>query len=249
MAAHDQTAAATFVQRILCAKDRAQAQQALGEATFALGFDGYCLGTSAPIGDNWALAPLLTNWPPADLAEYAARRFYEIDPTLPHLRRFHTPYFWDARRPPSPQVAPFFDFLRRTPVRSGVVVPIGMKSERLWVLSASRSDFEAFDPAALDLLPLYGHAAKSTLVDDRSSDTQPHPLSAQQLAFLRLAAEGKSSTDIAAITGYSRRAVDYHFTEILRKLNVSTRAQAVMDLPLLDPDIRSRMAPIGKPDI
>lgn len=240
MGTHDRAAAATFVQRLLGAKDRTEADRALAEATFALGFDGYCLGTSALIGDNWALSPLLTNWPTAELAEYAARGFCEIDPTLPHLRRFQTPYFWDGRRPPSSNVAPFFEFLLRTTVRSGVVVPIGMKDERLWVLSASRSDFEAFDPAALDLLPLYGHAAKSTLSDARPLVQGQRPLSAQQLAFLRLAADGKSSSDIATITGYSRRAVDYHFTEILRKLNVSTRAQAVMDLPLLDHPTRSQ---------
>jgi LuxR family quorum-sensing transcriptional regulator LasR len=223
-----------FVQRILNSADLVEAGEVMTEAVAAIGFHGYCVGSSLPIGDNWALSPLLTNWPAADLEEYAAKQYYEIDPTLAYLRRYHTPFYWDARRPPTPESAPFCEFLLRTPIRSGVVVPLGISSGRLWVISASRSDFEEFALEALDLLPLYGHAAKCAFGhQDKHANVPTRQLSQRQLEFLSLAAEGKSSADIATITGHSRRTVDYHFAEIRRKLNVATRAQAIMDLPLL----------------
>lgn len=51
-------------------------------------------------------------------------------------------------------------------------------------------------------------------------------LSAQQLDLLTWAAAGKSNTDIATITGLSRRGVEYHMEQILKKLGVASKAQA-----------------------
>lgn len=85
------------------------------------------------------------------------------------------------------------------------------------------------DQAAILLLELYGRALKSALepTGPGPSPTARGPLSGTQLAYLRWAAEGKSSADIAIITGATRRTVDYHFAEILRKLGVASRTQAV----------------------
>jgi DNA-binding CsgD family transcriptional regulator len=170
------------------------------------------------------------------MVEYARRGFQRVDPTIRHLRRYHTPYIWDARVPPSADTVPFFKFLMTTSVCCGVVVPLGLSGERLWVLSVSRSQFAPFIADVLRVLPVYGHAAKAIY----ESVDAPHaaaaeaadlPLSEQQLRFLRWAAEGKSSTDIATITGQPRRTIEYHFSEILRKLQVATRAQAIAQLP------------------
>lgn len=67
---------------------------------------------------------------------------------------------------------------------------------------------------------------------NRCADTAPERLadtnlSARQLEILNWAAQGKSNGDIAVILGQSKRAVDYHMSEILRKLKVSSRSQAI----------------------
>jgi DNA-binding CsgD family transcriptional regulator len=79
------------------------------------------------------------------------------------------------------------------------------------------------------VLDLHVQALKAVLAAAAAPAAAPVrvPLSGTQVTFLRWAAEGKSSSDIASITGTSRRTVDYHFAEILRKLEVSTGAQAV----------------------
>jgi DNA-binding CsgD family transcriptional regulator len=218
-------------------RDRGAATLAFQDAVGTLGFDGFCLGSSAPQNDNWVLAPVLTNWPEPAMLEYARRGFQQIDPTLKHLRRYHTPFVWDARTPTSAESKPLFDFLLTTSVKSGIVVPLGLGNDRLWVLSASRSTFEPFDPDVTRLLTLYGHAAKAIFegLDEHHSlgAANTPALTSQQLQILRWAAEGKSSGDIAVIAGFSKRTVEYHFSEILRKLNVATRAQAIAQLPLL----------------
>ena len=52
-------------------------------------------------------------------------------------------------------------------------------------------------------------------------------LKARQIECLKWVAEGKSSTDIAAIIGKSPRTVDHHLENACRALNVRTRTQAV----------------------
>jgi PAS domain S-box-containing protein len=65
----------------------------------------------------------------------------------------------------------------------------------------------------------------------QKGDESPHSpllakLTAQQLDLLTWAAAGKSNTDIATITGLSRRGVEYHMEQILKKLGVASKAQA-----------------------
>ncbi|MCM2458644.1 EAL domain-containing protein [Rhizobium sp. CG4] len=65
----------------------------------------------------------------------------------------------------------------------------------------------------------------------QKGDESPHSpllakLTAQQLDLLTWAAAGKSNADIATITGLSRRGVEYHMEQILKKLGVASKVQA-----------------------
>lgn len=51
-------------------------------------------------------------------------------------------------------------------------------------------------------------------------------LSSRQMEILGWIAQGKSNADIAIIVGSAKRTVDYHVSEILRKLEVASKAQA-----------------------
>jgi DNA-binding CsgD family transcriptional regulator len=52
-------------------------------------------------------------------------------------------------------------------------------------------------------------------------------LSPRQIECLRLAAEGKTSSEIAAALGISSRTVDQYVGEACERLNVRNRIQAV----------------------
>ncbi|EGJ19540.1 Response regulator receiver protein [Cereibacter sphaeroides WS8N] len=52
-------------------------------------------------------------------------------------------------------------------------------------------------------------------------------LSPRQIEILDWIAHGKSNSEIALILGLSRRNVTYHVSEILKKLDVTSRTQAV----------------------
>lgn len=164
-----------------------------------MGLDGFCLGASEPT--------------------LGARRF--------------TPVVWRGSLPFQESAAGrFANFLDAARGTGWLLVPLGQSDARNWVLAVSRPADRAADSAAISLLELYGHALKAVLVPATAiaaavPELAHLPLSGTQLNFLRWAAEGKSSADIAAISGATRRTVDYHFAEILRKLGVASRVQAV----------------------
>lgn len=56
--------------------------------------------------------------------------------------------------------------------------------------------------------------------------TRLNLLSERQSMILHWISIGKSNAEISIITGIKQRTVDYHVTEILNKLNVSSRLQA-----------------------
>jgi len=53
-------------------------------------------------------------------------------------------------------------------------------------------------------------------------------LNDREVESLTLSARGKTSTEIAAILGLSKRTVDFHIENACRKLNVATRIQAAV---------------------
>jgi DNA-binding CsgD family transcriptional regulator len=171
-----------------------------------MGLDGFCLGASEPT--------------------VGARRF--------------TPVVWRGSLPFQESAAGrFANFLDAARSTGWLLVPLGQSDARNWVLAVSRPGDRSADTVAISLLELYGHALKAILVPATAiAATAPDfahlPLSGTQLNFLRWAAEGKSSADIAAISGATRRTVDYHFAEILRKLGVASRVQAVAWLAQAD---------------
>lgn len=60
------------------------------------------------------------------------------------------------------------------------------------------------------------------------SNSTPSPsLSPRQLDCLRLAAQGKSSPEIAVLLGISRRTVDQRIAEACERLDVRNRTEAV----------------------
>ena len=56
----------------------------------------------------------------------------------------------------------------------------------------------------------------------------PPALTRREIEVLTWAARGKSSTDIATFLGLSDRTVNFHIENVLRKLGVATRVQAVV---------------------
>jgi two-component system NarL family response regulator len=63
--------------------------------------------------------------------------------------------------------------------------------------------------------------------DEVPAETQDERLSARQLQVLTLVAEGKTYKEVGAMLHISERTVKYHMGEIVERLQLENRAQAV----------------------
>lgn len=197
---HMHANAATRLSSILLSDSVDTACARLLEALQDMGLDGFCLGASSP----------------------------EHTPGGRH----YFPVVWRGRMTFRPVPGPLGQFLEAARGTGWLMIPLGQSETRNWVLAVNRDESVPARTDAIPMLELFGHALKAIVVPARvlpaaAEGGRPAVLSTIQLNYLRWAAEGKSSADIAVITGASRRAIEYHFTEILRKLSVSSRAQAV----------------------
>lgn len=61
-------------------------------------------------------------------------------------------------------------------------------------------------------------------------ETQQRPFTEKELQVIRMLLDGKSNSQIALEIGVSARAVEHHLTHIYEKLEVSSRAEAIVKL-------------------
>ncbi|GAB4447925.1 MAG: hypothetical protein OHK0041_07960 [Anaerolineales bacterium] len=61
-------------------------------------------------------------------------------------------------------------------------------------------------------------------------ETQQRPFTEKELQVIQMLLDGKSNNQIALEIGVSTRAVEHHLTHIYEKLEVSSRAEAIVKL-------------------
>jgi DNA-binding CsgD family transcriptional regulator len=71
------------------------------------------------------------------------------------------------------------------------------------------------------------HVALLTVLTNEKARNMPKPLSPREIEVLKWIAAGKSDWDIGILLGISERTVSFHVANVVKKLNVATRAHAV----------------------
>lgn len=228
---------AEAVEKIHLASDAPLLRSALAESFALLGYDYFVMGIEARSRDELGNEPTLTTLPDHVMEHYIAENFAECSPTLAYTWSGDEPYQWSGGTYRTFYGSAFerryVEYYRSIPVLSGISIPLSRASGRVSAITVTaRTDIEhAPDTprriAALAKVAMMKAALLGISRDGRHAALLDADLSCRQLEILQWAARGKSNTDIAVITGQSKRAVDYHVSEILRKLKVSSRAQAV----------------------
>ncbi len=90
------------------------------------------------------------------------------------------------------------------------------------IRAVARGEAAIDSKAAMAVLSQLRHATQS------QSELEPEPLSSQQLVILRLVAQGLSSREIATQLYLSENTVKGYVQEILHRLGVKNRTEAVM---------------------
>ncbi len=228
---------AEAVESIHLASDAALLRSAMAESFSLLGYDYFVMGIEARSRDELGNAPTLTNLPDHVMKHYVAESLAECSPTLAYTWTSDEPYQWSGGNYRTFYGCVFerryTDYYRSIPVLSGIAMALSRASGRVSAIAVSSSADIEHAPdaprriAAIAKVAMMKAALLGISRDDSQAALLDADLSSRQVEILQWAARGKSNTDIAVITGQSKRAVDYHVSEILRKLKVSSRAQAV----------------------
>lgn len=205
-----------------------------------LGFDSFRYGRFDEDAPRRSSSSLFWATEPREWHEVYARNAYvEIDPRVTDTRGRAAPMLWDsARLRAEPRMQRFVRDAARFGIRSGVAVSFrDVHHER--VVVAFNSQVSPVDSAReTRIARRLGHVMllatsfhdlfmADATVSGSSAELRGEPLTARELQCLQMAAHGLTSNDIGVKLQISERTVNFHFHNIMAKLCVLNRSEAV----------------------
>lgn len=211
--------------------------QIAGTLSRAVGQYGYTsLGINAlppPAEDAGPL--ILTESAPNGFREhYIEERFYLVDHIAAHARTTYEAFrFRDAPFPSGDAAGHqrFLQALETYGVSRGLVVPIGRPENVpacMWLAGAA-PDLHDDAKRAIQVVALFAASKAYALRRSSSDGPSTRPLTARERDVLQWISAGKTSWEIASISGRSERAINKILADAMLKLNAVTRTQAVVN--------------------
>lgn len=222
------------IRKIIEADSRENAGEAIETAFRDAGFDRVCIAIDKRDRTEFMEAPDINTFGDDFRSDYMESRMVTCDVVAIKATQMHQPFWYDVtEKSDLPGASRFFGFLASHEIAGGLIVPL--KSTRgltsgVALSAAGLSGKNRNITAAGSALAHVAMIKLELIHAGTLSAENVHELvalTAQQHDLLKWAAEGKSNTDIATITGLSRRGVDYHMGQIFKKLGVNSKAQAV----------------------
>jgi LuxR family quorum sensing-dependent transcriptional regulator len=219
------------IQEIKLATKPDELMSLLAKVGTQFGFNKACAIASIPNNsedfERYCYAEL---WPNGWYERYLEQSHFGVDPVIKQLRVSKQPFAWhelkaerDRHASNVMNEATEFDLL------SGFNVPVHSIKGPLATVTFAGDRFELAweDRPALMLIAIYAHDRIRELMGVRPlHPNQQRPLTPREIEVLKWTAEGKTSQDIADILSVSLPTVQSHITNLCRKLDVVTRAQA-----------------------
>jgi DNA-binding CsgD family transcriptional regulator len=97
----------------------------------------------------------------------------------------------------------------------------------MFCFSSPSMKYDRRTVAMLELLTPHLHLAFANFFDNELSKINNAVLSPREKEVLNWLKQGKSSWDISVILGISKRTVDFHVNNVIKKLGATNRPQAV----------------------
>lgn len=215
-----------------------------------MGFNSALLAIIPQPGMRLEEAYLRSNYAPEWRRHYDSMNLARIDPTVAHCIAHSTSLVWSPEIFRTRGQQELYEEACSFGLRSGVTLPIhGPKGELgiLCFVNDARPG-QSFQREVADCLPdlsllrdIVFEAAMAFAKSPRSSEPPPS-LTERERECLLWSAAGKSTWEISKILHRSESVVNYHFANIRRKFDVTTRREAIvkaMRLGMLEPGTKS----------
>lgn len=164
---------------------------------------------------------------------YDGRKLAHIDPTIQHCLRHSTPLVWGSEIFTGKQQQAFYRQACSFGLHSGITLPFHGVNGELGILCVNhvKQSREMADRGKLSELSLmrdYVFESFRKLSSQEICETEIPAITPRELECLKWCAEGKSSWDIAHILKCSEAVVNFHFGNLRRKFNTTSRRQVVV---------------------
>jgi DNA-binding CsgD family transcriptional regulator len=178
---------------------------------------------------------MVLNYPRPWVEAYSNLKLHRIDPVFRCADRTRLPFFWDApefRTCISDEQLRMLALARSFGLEHGYTVPIHGPDHALRTPSSCSviPDSRVLDEShyfAVQLIAYYAFDRAARLSRSQS-DVEPSALSSRERECLELAAQGKDDWTIGQLLNLSKNTVHRHLDNVLHRMGVSTRVQAVV---------------------
>lgn len=219
---------------LMRASTRAELHETLQSTVTSLGFDSFNLSCGKSDKREFMMDPTISSWDEDDIRRYEQDRWAERDPLLNYAAGDGPVRSWKITDWLNTCDEEYVRYLMEVGLKGGVTAPLTTNPGSLAAMTVLSADKDAFDDQIVRALPLLGNIALMRIdalgvakCDAALPRSSIKTLSDHQMVILHWAAQGKSNGDIAEIIGQKKRTVDYHMKEIIKKLGVSSKLQAV----------------------
>lgn len=170
------------------------------------------------------------------LNKYTAEKMHHIDPTFAHCIRKSTPQIWSPEIFASMRPKEMYEEACGYGIRSGVTLPIhGARGELGIVCFVSDvkpgQNFQRQATHYLSELSCFRdfifESSLQFIKQSCATKTDIH-ITRRELECLKWSATGKNSWEIGYLLNCSEATVNFHFSNIRRKFNTTSRQQAVV---------------------
>jgi DNA-binding CsgD family transcriptional regulator len=174
----------------------------------------------------------LSNYPPSIGQTYRAERWDRADPLLPVALHASRPVVWEyvwRRRSLSKEQIAVVEGFRHMGLCQGITFPLQHNCGPRQVMALSRPHQADDDLERFPLLQAFCTQAWSRHLELGGDGTPSTAiLSSREIEILNWVKEGKSNWDIAEILNLSIKTVEYHVSNVMRKLGAPNRITAVV---------------------
>jgi DNA-binding CsgD family transcriptional regulator len=199
------------------------------------GFENHFMG-AAPHQE--APEAIWVRFPDGHFENYVAESWMQVDPILAFTLRTTRPYCWDDIATSlefTPSQVALLDECKRVGVHSITAIPIRGPDGRCTVVGVSSRHANRRDPKRAKIVHAmcaqtwdrFAQLARYPL-EDSGRNCATENLTRRELEVLNWMKHGKSNTDISEILNLSIKTIEYHVSNVFRKLGATNRVTAVV---------------------
>jgi len=206
----------------------------LNKATKSCGFEMFMVAVEVVDRTGSTVRHVVSSYPLSWQRTYVEREYANNDPTVAHCQRNTAPIVWSESLFTAAHAQPFFEEAQSHGIKHGVSAAVHERVGAKSMLSLTRDKPLDLHPgesaelmAAAQVLSSCAHVAASRLLSTRLDEPRRNTLTPQEKTCLRWVSQGKTAWEIGQIMNVSHYTVVFHLKNIMAKLNVVNRSQAV----------------------